>query len=50
MSSTKKKRMQMEFDFQRYHAKMNYRPRIGGGATTLDNLVAGTAEPGRVAW
>jgi ABC-type transport system substrate-binding protein len=30
-----KKRMQMVFDFQRYHAKLNYRPRIGGGATTL---------------
>ncbi len=30
-----KKRMQLAYDFQRYHAKMNYRPRIGGGATTL---------------
>jgi ABC-type transport system substrate-binding protein len=30
-----KKRMQLAADFQRYHAKMNYRPRIGGGSTTL---------------
>lgn len=30
-----KKKMQMVFDFQRYHAKMNYRPRYGGGANTI---------------
>jgi ABC-type transport system substrate-binding protein len=30
-----KKRMALVFEFTRHHAKMSYRPKLGGGSTTI---------------